>query len=940
MFLYLSVIFNNSVIMNKLFTYLILPLVALISLNSFAQTEHFQCGLDEQLRKLYAEDPQLELDQQKMLNNARQMKREKGEKSTVYTIPIVFHIIHQYGEENISDAQVINQVAILNRDYRLKNSDTSQIVPEFKGLKSDINIEFKLATKDPFGNCTNGIEHIYSHESTNGDDDSKLNGWNRSQYLNVWVVAKMKGTVAGYAFYPSDVTGSRFVKDGVIILDAHIGSIGTGSEGNSRALTHEIGHWLGLQHTWGNNNSPGVRCGDDGIDDTPETKGSNLHCNIDNSKICNILKIDTVAYDFKNVTLTSGTTYSALETAKAAIFGDFKSVGLSSNSLDASRFSFNGWPLGGAAINGGNDYSQLTGAIDASKYYEFKITPKLAGNVTFSKFNFAVQRSSTGPRSFTVRSSLDNFASDLVDSTGNALNLEIHSNNFFIKEDVSTKLDGTYIILRSPSLKSVRDGITFRIYAWNAEDNLGTFSVDSLRITLVDSITENVQNYMEYSYCSRMFTIDQCNVMRLNLLSDVSSRNNLITSENHAATGIDVLSPVTCVPVADFKSDLFLNRLTDVTSSGYSICLGGSVTYSDVSWNAPVTSRVWTFEGGTPETSTAANPSVTYSTSGYKKVTLSVTNAAGTDVKTIDKYIFVSDPWGDYNGPAANTLDDDKVFWFLTQNDENNDVKFEIVSDKGKNNTKCYELKNYRKINYNDPYSKDLYYTRRLGATRDAILTPSYDLSHTTNVNLSFDYAYATNGTVLTSSYNNDADILEQINVYISKNCGETWVNKQTIKGKDLLTAGYAAGADFSPTSTSQWKNIVIPYVAGVQDKNVRFKIEFVASDVSNNLYVDNINVNGVLGLFENELSDLELNVYPNPLTSEQSLNVAYTAGENPVVLTLRDVQGKVIYSEKIDKTNTQVKHTLNLNTKLNSSCYFLEVKSGAYSTVKKVIVL
>ncbi len=940
MFLYLSVIFNNSVIMNKLFTYLILPLVALISLNSFAQTGHFQCGSDERLRELYAADPKLEADQAKMLQNARQYKMVKGEKTTVYTIPIVFHIIHQYGVENISDDQVINQVAILNRDYRLLNADVSEIVPEFQNLKSDIHIEFKLATKDPYGNCTNGIDRVYSHESTNGDDNAKLNGWNRNQYLNVWVVAKMEGTVAGYAFYPSSVTGSGFLKDGVIILNGHIGSIGTGSEYNSRALTHEIGHWLGLPHTWGDNNDPGNACGDDGINDTPVTKGSSLHCNIDAAKICSVIKTDTVVYDFKNVTLTSGLSSTAVSTAKGPIFEDFKSVGLSSNSLNAGRFSFSGWPIGGAAIDGGNDYSQLNGAIDLTKYYEFKIKPHLAGNIDYKKLNFAVQRSSTGPRSFSVRSSVDNFAADLVDSTANALNLEIHSNNFFIKEDVNTKLDGTNVIIRGSSFTTVRDEITFRIYAWNAEDNLGTFSVDSLRVTCTEGIVENVQNYMEYSYCSRMFTIDQAAVMRLNLLADVSGRSNLITPENHAATGIDVLSPVTCIPVADFKSDLILTSISDVTTNSYSICQGGTVSFTDVSWNAPVTSRVWTFEGGTPATSTSANVSVTYATSGYKKVSLTVTNAAGTNTKTVDKYIFVSDPWGDYYGPAKNTLDDNKIYWFLNQNSDEDDNKFEIVDGKGVDKSKCYELKNYRLVNYNDPYSKDLWYVRRLGGSRDAIITPSYDLSHTTNANLSFDYSYATNGTQLTTVGTNKADILEKINVYVSRNCGETWSNKKTISGKDLLTAGFAGGSDYSPTTASQWKNIVIPYSGSMTDYNVRFKIEFIASDVSNNLFIDNINVGGVLGLFENELSNLELNVYPNPLTSEQSLNVSYTAGENPVILTLRDVQGKVIYTEKIDKTNTQVNHSLALNSKLNSACYFLEVKSGAYSTIKKVVVL
>ena len=938
MFLYLSVIFNNTVIMNKLFTYLILPLVALISLNSYAQTDHFQCGLDQRLRELYAADPKLEADQAKMLYNARHYKMEKGEKATVYTIPVVFHIIHQYGEENISDAQVINQVAILNRDYRLKNDDTVDIVNEFKNVKSDVNIEFKLATKDPWGNCTNGIEHIYSHESTNGDDNAKLNGWNRNQYLNVWVVAKMEGSVAGYAFYPSSVTGSGFLKDGIIILNAHIGSIGTGSSYNSRALTHEIGHWLGLPHTWGDNNDPGNACGDEGINDTPVTKGSSLSCNKNAAKICTNTVMDSV-YTFNSLVLTSGQIDPTKIPVVAAKYGAFKSVGVSLNPIDAARFSYNGWTTG--ASDADNNYANLTGAIDLTKYYEVKISPNFAGNIDFKKLTFDVQRSGTGPRSYAVRSSIDNFASNLTDSIGASnTDLSLHSNSFFIKNDVATNISGSNVVIRNNSFTNVRGEVTFRVYAWNAEDNLGTFSIDNFKISGVDRIVENVQNYMEYSYCSNMFTIDQAALMRLNLLSDVSGRSNLITPANHTATGIDVLTPVTCVPVADFKTDLSQIVLTDVITNSFSVCQGSTVSFTDASWNAPVTSRTWTFEGGTPETSTASNVAVTYSTSGYKKVTLTVTNSAGTDTKTMDKYIFVSDPWGDYNGPAQNTLDDDKIYWFLNQNSDNDANKFEIVSGKGVNNSKCYELKNYRDINYNDPYSPDLLYTRRLGGSRDAIITPSYDLTHTSNTNFSFDFSYATNGTLLTTNGNNKADILEKINVYVSKNCGETWINKKTISGKDLLIAGYAGGADFKPTLASQWKNIVIPYTASLSDKNVRFKIEFIASDVSNNLFVDNINVGGVLGLFENELSDLELNVFPNPLTSEQALNVSYTAGENPVVLTLRDVQGKVIYTEKIEKTNAHVNHSLALNTKLNSACYFLEVKSGAFSTVKKVVVL
>ena len=186
----------------------------------------------------------------------------------------MFHIIHQYGTEDISDAQILDEVKILNRDYNRENADTVDVVDEFKHNIGKINITFRLATIDPWGNYTNGIDRIASLQTYVGNDGSKLNPWLRSKYLNVWVVKQMTNGVAGYAFYPSAVDGVNGVKkDGVIILSEYIGSIGSSTVNTSRALTHEIGHYLNLPHTWGNTNDPGVSCGDDGIQDTPITKG-------------------------------------------------------------------------------------------------------------------------------------------------------------------------------------------------------------------------------------------------------------------------------------------------------------------------------------------------------------------------------------------------------------------------------------------------------------------------------------------------------------------------------------------------------------------------------------------------------------------------------------------------------------------------------------------
>ena len=92
----------------------------------------FKCGTAERLRKLYAENPGMEEEFYSLMNSNKKTSTDaKGNKTTVYTIPVVFHIVHEYGLENISDAQVKDQMRILNLDYRKLNADTSAIIPAF-----------------------------------------------------------------------------------------------------------------------------------------------------------------------------------------------------------------------------------------------------------------------------------------------------------------------------------------------------------------------------------------------------------------------------------------------------------------------------------------------------------------------------------------------------------------------------------------------------------------------------------------------------------------------------------------------------------------------------------------------------------------------------------------------------------------------------------------
>ncbi|MFN5148939.1 MAG: zinc-dependent metalloprotease [Flavobacteriia bacterium] len=208
------------------------------------------------------------------------------EKGFIYQIPVVFHVLHNGGVENISDEQIYDALDILNRDFRLQNNDANNVQIDFVGMPTDAEIEFVLATKAPNGTCFKGITRTMSSLSYNGADgydqvaairngnDVYQNSWPGDDYLNVFIVGEAGGA-AGYTTNPSTWSNNDMT-NGIWILHDYVGSIGTSSVGSSRALTHEVGHWLNLDHTWGSNNNPGnaSSCStDDNVTDTPNCIG-------------------------------------------------------------------------------------------------------------------------------------------------------------------------------------------------------------------------------------------------------------------------------------------------------------------------------------------------------------------------------------------------------------------------------------------------------------------------------------------------------------------------------------------------------------------------------------------------------------------------------------------------------------------------------------------
>ncbi|MFI5219526.1 MAG: T9SS type A sorting domain-containing protein, partial [Bacteroidia bacterium] len=409
-------------------------------------------------------------------------------------------------------------------------------------------------------------------------------------------------------------------------------------------------------------------------------------------------------------------------------------------------------------------------------------------------------------------------------------------------------------------------------------------------------------DYMDYSddECMNIFTWGQKTRMDATL---GGFRSNLISSANLIATGTNGVPAVPCMMVSDFYADK------------YFVCTGSNVNFNDASWNGDATSWSWSFQGGTPSTSGLQNPVIQYNSPGLYYATLSVTNAAGTVSLTKTNFIKVYPAVSNYTAPFTENFE--SVIFPSTDWEVENTAggsTWAISADASVSGVKSVKLDNF---------------SGNISGSTDIFITPAYDFSNIGNAIMTFKLASA--GT--------DTSGTDNLRVYVTSNCGLTWSLRYIKTGNAFYTAGIVTG-NFIPIA-SQWRTETLllssPQFSG--QPNVKFKFIYT-HDSSNNIFIDDININGIpLGIENYSIDNFNVEVYPNPASNYCELRISDVRLNGELELSMFDITGREVYKQNPQSSKVSPQ-TYVIPSPGIAGVYLLKIKVNGTETRKKIIFL
>jgi hypothetical protein len=467
-----------------------------------------------------------------------------------------------------------------------------------------------------------------------------------------------------------------------------------------------------------------------------------------------------------------------------------------------------------------------------------------------------------------------------------------------------------------------------------AQNYYKTYVDDHGHITLINyPDTTNAQNVMDYTYCSKMFTIGQADRMHAALESSVAGRNNLWDPANLALTGALAPRP-DLKPIPDFL-------VTPVAASGYMnkngnfVFPGNTVKFINETWNDTVTHLDWTFTNGAakPTDSTKTFVLNSFTDPGWVTVTMKATgNHTGDSIRTFNNSVFVADNVGRSTYGYMQEFDaaGDRDKW-PSFNYYNNDFKWQLANV-GMYDNSCMMYTGYD--THFNPLMGVYPVTGTPQGDVDDLFTIPMDVSGGGYLN--FYTAAASRSSVAT-------DINDTLIIDYSVNKGP-WTNL-TILGKSKLLNNGSQITPFVPSYVQQWKaqNIALPAAAVSTYTTFRFRykpnVGVDGYSSGNNFYMDRLYISNIpAGVNEAAMANMEVAIVPNP-THGNAFVVVKDVNNATAQIVVSDVTGKVVYTATESVSGNIARIEIPHAAIAVQGMYLIQTTTGSHTNTQKLVV-
>ncbi|MEE2954191.1 MAG: M43 family zinc metalloprotease [Bacteroidota bacterium] len=841
------------------------------------------------------------------------------------TIPVVVHIIHDLGQENVSDEEVYMAIETLNKNINGQGYNfEARTPPVFAALRGVAGVEFKLAQKDPEGNPTTGILRVQSpltFEPVPGNSVKTLSYWNSYEYYNIWVLRKFApqddgNTLLGYAQFP----GQNMLTDGVVLIYSEF------NDPTSATLTHETGHWLGLCHPW---DCGSGTCGDDNIFDTPPARQANF----------------------------------------GVSFNDFPyHVGLQNQGCIADSMNWAGEMFMNYMDYTPDQYTTMFSKDQVSKMHE--ILDGADANINIGYREYLWSPKNIVSAGIENSSGVQSASADILTWCKRNVDFKERRGDFSICEGEENWLESNKSIFGNTidSCSWTLGGNTtisggslddpgFLLFEY---DSVGSYDV-SIFIRYNEELTResnNLRGFFPDSVDGVYLNIDDSiiSLMESDIITQGSLSNSYLTNlfDSLASLGlIDALDSSIIPTSISMNIDQNIAQSHSAFTTETFSTIGATPTDTFSIDNLGI---YWGINGMTYHRGLVNDTNYIAYYNGvctsYKEEKDFIIVYPGTVGDTLESKIYTFDDAANFSKHGdPNTTNSIKDWIGYSNNDMDSlELYWSITGEGGTtidHNSKTWEWVTWTSSDISQSsLMMNGYNNISLGT--DELISKSYNLSALDTPAIRFNWAGA----------HFDEFPVNELNIYYSDNCGEDWKNVKDLSNlnpnpfeispADLASSGYIPNTFFP--SVDDWEEILIVDTIGLNSlkkDNIRFKFEYITnSSYTNRFYIDNIEIGekaDLLAVNQNQdKMSARLSTYPNPYDPDFGLNVRLdNLKDQKVKVQLINILGKeigLLYSGTV-LSDSYVIDKINLN-EFPRGIYFITIITDSKTILTDKLIL